>query len=213
MRAASPRWLLPFLLFLFANVASAAEEPAAVKAAFGEYKKALLAGHGAAAAQVVDRDTIAYYARMKELALGARADVVKRQSLFDRMMIVMLRHRMSPQKLRQLAPEKLFAHGVEQGWIGKEGVAELEVGDIQIDGAQATAVVVRGGQRTPLKFLFQKEQGKWLINLRNLMNAANHAFALIAKQQQVSEDELILSLTEQATGKKVRADVWDPPRR
>jgi hypothetical protein len=99
----------------------------AVKAAFDGYRAALKKGDGVAAARIVDNQTLKYYGTMKRMALTALAAKVKQLSFLDRLMIVILRLRVELDRLRAMSSKQLFAHGVEQGWISKNSVANVQL--------------------------------------------------------------------------------------
>jgi hypothetical protein len=206
------RLILFVLLVVLPRQVAAGDASSEIKQAFGAYKAALLAGDGAAAAGVVDADTLAYYGKMKRLALTAPAAVVKRQPIMDRLMIVVLRHRVAVKDLRAMSPRKMIEHGVEQGWIGKESMADIELGKITVRGERATGQMVRGGKPMPVEFAFRREAGSWRLNLQALMDVGGSALSQVARAQKISEDQLIVSLVESVSGRPVPATIWNPPR-
>lgn len=214
--------IIGWLIGLFLLVCGAAfvlclalpgDDQSQVKAVFQGYKSALNNANGAEAAKLVDSETKEYYAKAKQLALTASAEVVKQQPFMDRLMIVSLRHRLQTQDLRELSPEKLIEYAVNSGWISKSSVEDLDIGQVTIDGDDAFGELLNQGQRTPLKFRFRKEQGTWHFCLTTLLDAGNAGMIALAKQQEMSEDDLILTLLEKVSGKPVPATIWDKPQR
>jgi hypothetical protein len=202
-----------FVLSVPRAAESAPDPVQAVKAAFDGYRAALKEGDGVTAARIVDSQTLKYYGTMKQMALTAPAAKVKQQSFLDRLMIVILRLRVELDRLRAMSSKQLFAHGVEQGWISKNSVANVQLGAVSVTKNTAVAQALRQGKPIPLSFSFHKEGGRWRFDLQALMQQVNASMVQLAKQRKLGENELILLMASQATKKPVPKDIWDPPKK
>jgi hypothetical protein len=199
------------LLLLVSSSAAFGRQPeAGVREAFDGYKSAILAGDGKAAVQYVSQSTIDYFGEMQKLALhGAPADV-RAQSMLNQLMILSLRHRLQPQQVKAMSPREILIYGVDNGWIGKTTVVGLEPGPVEISGNVGTIEILQAGKPSGVKFRFQREGGGWRIDLVPVLALGNTAMKMLAKQQGVTEEFLILSLLESVSGRKVPATIWDP---
>lgn len=215
MRRTIKTLVIVALLFTSHSVSRAqgaqAEEEKLIRRAFLTYKGAILQKQGQSAVALVDRGTLGYYARMKALALEGQEQEVRQLAPMSKIMVLSLRHRVSLNELRSMTPEELFAHGVNQGWVGKNSVLDSDIGRLQVFGNDASAEYVKAGKPTPLKYRFTKEDGKWKIDLTALMPMADQAMSMLIKQEGLDEDTFLVGLIESVSGKKVLPSIWQPP--
>jgi hypothetical protein len=210
-----PRWpvLLIFTSFsLIAIAANAEPETEAVQTVFAGYRSKILAGEGDAAAALLSQNTVDYYDEMRQLALFASAEAVRAQSLVNQMQVLMLRMRVPTEELESMKARDLIAHAVDQGWIGKNSVLQLQPGKVIAEGDVAVLHVFVDGQDAGPMFRFNREQGSWRLDLVPTTQASNLSLQMAAKRQGVSESELLAMLMESVLGKKLGPEAWTPPR-
>lgn len=191
--------------------AAASDDAAPVKAAFKTYQSALLKQDGAAAAAIVDRGTVDYYQRTRDLAVSGKPDHVKKLPVLDKLIVLRMRLQVPLAQLKAMDGKRALAFGVTQGWIGSE-VAKAEAGAIEITGDRASLTFVVGGKPTPVKLGLRREAGGWRVDLVSLFRLSD---AVIRKRQEdsgKSEDDFIFALLEQLAGKPVPPTIWNPPR-
>lgn len=188
-------------------------EADAVRAAFAGYKQAILDQDGVTALGWVDAKTLAYYGRMRELALHAERDAVARLSTMDKLMVFTVRHRIVREAVEAMDGAGLFVHAVEQGWIGKRSVVGNEIGEVAIAGTTATGTHVTGGRTSGLKWVFTKEGGRWKIDLTSNMALGDQALKAAIGMSGMGEDEFLFSMLESVSGRKVESGVWEPMAR
>lgn len=148
---------------------------------------------------------------MKSLALKGQEKEVRLLSPMNKIMVLSLRHRIPVDVLRAMTPEEVFAHAVNQGWIGKDSVLDSDIGQLRVFGNDASAEYVKGGKPTPLKYRFTKEDEKWRIDLTALMPVGDQAMSMLIKKEGLDEDAFIISLIESVSGEKVSPSIWQPP--
>jgi hypothetical protein len=182
-----------------------------IRQAFLTYKAAILQQQGQSAVPLVNRATLQYYERMKALALEGQEKEVRRLTPVNKVMVLILRHRVPVDDLRGMTPEEVFIHGVNQGWIGKDSVLDTDIGQPQVFGNDASAEYVKRGKPTPLKFRFTKEDGKWKLDLTALTPIADQAMTMLIKKEGLDEDTFIINIIESISGKKVLPTIWQPP--
>jgi hypothetical protein len=199
----------------FAPGLAGADDATAVLDLFKQYKAALLAGDGATAARLVDRETFGYFEEIKELTLSGDEAAVRARPFVDRLLIVTMRHELPAAELSGMDLEGLLEHAIDAGWIGKASIAQLGIGAVTVDGEAATAVAITPGQ-TPadaalsdsLRYRFVRENGEWRFGFRSLVESINQTLANLTSQMGTDQDALIFMLVEQLSGRKVLPEIW-----
>ena len=145
-----PALLVASCIYLVAGVPVASaqtDDVAAIRDLFNRYKTALLSGDGATAARLVDTETFQYFEEIKGLTLTGTEDAVRQRPFVDRLLIVTMRHELPVAELEGMDLEGLLKHAIDAGWIGKQSIMGLGIGEITVDGDQATAVAVTPSRR------------------------------------------------------------------
>ena len=197
----------------------AQDDVAAVRDLFNRYKAALLTGDGATAGRLVDQETFAYFEEIKALTLDGTEEAVRQRPFVDRLLIVTMRTELAKEQLQTMDLEGLLEHAIDAGWIGKQSIMGLGIGEITIDGDQATAVAItptttqaQGAQASSeLQYRFVREQGEWRFGFRSLVSSINQMISGLTKQMGTDQDALIFVLVEQLSGRKVLPEVWSMP--
>ena len=207
----SARIVLASILIL--STPAFADEEAAVagvRRSFADYRAAILADQGDAAAELVSSASVEYFAEMQRLALYAGSEEVRSQSLVNQMQILAFRYRIDAEALRSMSPKELFAYTVDQGWTGKDGVLELGLGSVQIVDDVASADVLKDGRPTRLQYRYVRERDEWRWDMGPTLHKTNQAFKMLATQRGMSDESLLLSLLESTYGGRVPPPLWDP---
>jgi hypothetical protein len=215
MTPRTPRIAAAVAALALASSAAAAraggDDAKAVKSTFKAYQNALLKKDGPGAAAVVDRGTIAYYQRVRDLAVSGKPDEVKKLPILDKLMVVRMRHQVPLAQLKAMDGKAALAFGVSQGWVG-DNVAKVEAGPVEVTGDRATVTFMVGGKPTPVKLALQREGGAWRIDLVSLFALSSGAFKNRQAESGKSEDDFVLELVGQLAAKPVPATIWNPPR-
>ena len=130
--------------------------------------------------------------------------------LLDKLMIVRLRHELSPDQLSAMDGGSLLAYAIGKGWVGDASVQRGGLGSIKVSGVTATATMTLGGKPTPARLVFRRGKRGWLIDLMPLLAGAEPALQQLKQKSGLSEEELVLKMIEEATGRPVPASVWRP---
>jgi hypothetical protein len=172
-----------------------------VRAAMSAYEDAVLARDGRVAGQHVTRASHAYYARFREMALGAPEAVLRAAPLLDRLTILMIRHRIPADQLRKLSGDSVFPYMIENGWVrGSRGSTTVK----EVYGSGARAAIRSNGE-----MYFLREDGAWRLDLvHTAAVAANGVFRGL--EGRMTEDEFLLFTLEHSTGRKPGPEIWQP---
>ena len=219
-----------FLTLGWAGMASAQQQEAAaeevplapeqqeVKQIFQSYKTALLEGDGDSAAHLVDHQTFEYFETLQSLALTGDAEAVRSRAFVDRLLIVTMRHELDAATLAEMGLEDLLRHAIESGWIAKASIRQLDIGEISVDGDDATAEATVGGSVPPaaegvepLAYEFIREEGQWKFRFGSLVTSLNRVISDFTAQLGADEDDMIFTLVQALSGRQVLPEVWNAP--
>lgn len=181
-----------------------------VKKCFTDYKQAILEGRGSDALNCVDSTTVLYYSHILELTRSGDSTKVTALPIIDKMTVMSLRHRATVEEILSFDGKKLFVYAIEKGMVGKSSVMNLELGDIAMEENSAQGQAVVNGQAVPLYFRFKKENSIWKMDLTSIFPATAEAFKKVIEQSGMSENEFLLTLLENLTGKTPSPGIWKP---
>lgn len=205
-------FLLPFVL-LAAPLPAAGAPADEVKESFRAYKTAILASDGAAVADVVTQESRDYFRTLADQALTLDREGLHQIHLSDRIYALLLRHNLEPAALERMSGAEVVSHAVDAGWIGREGADKLELGNYQVEGDVASGTILRPeGGETAFKIAFARQEGRWRLDLVALMKLTRVAFDYSLQQSGLSEDDFVLLMLEDVTGRKPGPEIWSPPR-
>lgn len=210
------RSLIPFVVvILLCTIASVSygddgNDQEAARMAFLSYRKAILASDGKAAVPILSQETIDYYGRMLQLALHGSKESVRRESISNKLLIFMLRSLVPLDSLRMMSPRDVVIYAVDQGWIGKNSVAQIYPGPITVTENVAIMRPIIRGRQSRQEFRFVKEDGSWKFDLLPILRSSNLAMLMLAKKMGLSEDEFLSQLFESTVGQKLSEDLWEP---
>lgn len=186
------------------------EEQAAIRKCFSAYKAAILDGNGEVAVKHITAGSLAKYEKLKGLALYAKRADVNSHSLMDKLIIFSLRHRVPLQSLDKMTPQDLFVYAVNHGWMGRDSVMDMDVGDISIAGLSAEAARLRSGKRINGNFLFENQEKQWRLDLTVIMSDANGNLGRIVENSKTEENQFLFNSLESITGTEVTEEIWQP---
>ena len=183
----------------------------AVRQSFAEYKRAVMAEDGAAAAAQLSTATVQWYGNMQDLALHGSKEEVEQLGPLEKIQVLAFRQRVPAAELRTMSARQLVAYSVTHGWIGKVGTGRSELGTVAASSGTAVANVLLGGKDSGQQYHFVREDGRWLFNQLPTLEASADALKAAAAQRGVPVDQFVQELIESGSGKKITPDLWQPP--
>ena len=181
-----------------------AAEAAAVRAVLQGYADAVRSRVGAAATRAVTRETRAYYARMRDLAMTAPEAQVRALPLMDRVSVLMYLHRVPADVLRTLTGDAAFAHTISEGWVARTATGQWSP-TAPVFGNGDRAIVRDGG----LDLQMVREEGAWRWDMMPVIRAASAQFGA-SLPAGMKEDDFVLFVLSNATGRPVPPTIWQP---
>ena len=202
--------ILAIALFTLTLPLQAQHDTTLIKQCYAGYKNAVLSDKGKEAVEFVDSRTIHYYSDILNKTRILDSIGVDKQTILDKLTILMLRHRATKEEIMHLDGRSLFVYAIERGMIGKNSVQQLSLGFIDINGNEALAEVIVGNKTTPLAFKFYKESGAWKMSIISVMPAGNAAMKQVIKDSKKGENEFLINLLENVSENEVSPDIWKP---
>lgn len=194
----------------FTPAPGSAVDQAAVAQVFVEYRKALLAKDGKTAASLMSSGTVAYYAKLKKLALTATEKQLRAQPLGRQLSVLVLRATLPAKAVRSASATQLVVLAVDRGLISEAVVRTLSVGTVKVVGDVATATMQKNGADGPLDMVFNRESGRWRLNLLPLLESTETALRQAASQEGLSPARFVDSTLERQIGPDRAAEAWRP---
>jgi len=202
-----------------ATGALAANEAAAVRQSFHGLKTALLQNRGEDAAGLVSQSTLALTERARDLALYGTQAELEAQPTAILVAALSLRQSIRPDELRSMPAHDLVAHVVNTDLTRDGPVAAIDIGGVRVDQGTALADVVSNRPFPVSQLRFNKEQGVWKLDLRDVAygdtaidRVARRLAGGSAAGQQALRNEMILAMLAMQ-GSGIDASIWQPPLR
>ena len=188
-----------------------------IKETFLAYQIALYEGNGTKAAEFLDQKTLNFYGKLGKMALESDSVKVSRLSFYNKLLVLYLRQTVPKSQLIRKAtkPKKLYATSFRREFIDFEALSNLELKIIKIrkkpTGKEADVWMGARGteEKFPMKFKFQNEG--WKINYATILNSLNRSYRFqVNLGNELPEDELLIYLIEEVSGRPARSDIWLP---
>jgi len=201
---------LTLILSSFIGFSFAQKESKKVEKAYNAYKNAILNDNGTEAVKWVDSRTIKYYSEVLELVRNADSLAVDSLSAMDKLMVFSIRHRAPADSIRNFDGKAMLVYAIDNGMVGKNSVANFDLGKIKIDSAFAAAEITMGKRVAPIKFHFYNEDGSWKMDITALFSMSRTAFRRMVTNSQEEENAYLFNLLEAVSGKKPEPSIWKP---
>ncbi len=202
-------WVLFILVLSHCTYAQKNQEKL-VKESFEKYRSAILNDRGEEAVNYVDSRTISYYADILDLVKTGDSSIVEVRSVLDKLMVFMIRHRVSKEDILSFDGRSLLIYAIESGMVGKNSVANSSLGEVTIEGDFAKGQFVANGEKAPVFFHFYKEEGQWKIDLTSLFPMSVIALDQIVQDSGENENDFLFSLLKKVTGNTPGDEIWQP---
>lgn len=201
------------LLSFFTVFTCKAQQPkelAAVRTCFNNYKAAILANKAEDALKEVDANTRNYYTGVLDNIKHADSAAISTLPLIDKITILTIRARASKEEITAMKGTDAFIYAINNGMVGKSSVENVTPGPISINKNAAKMQVISGGQKTPLNFNFNKEDGKWHFDLTALFPITKQALDGMVNESGMDENSFLFAVLEKMTHKKITSAIWTP---
>lgn len=201
---------ISFLFLIVVSVTAQVTDEDLIRKCFESYSNALVNQKGEDAANFIDSRTIQYYNSIGEMARDA--DSVKVQSLpiLDKIMVLLVRHRVTKEDVLSFDGKALFIYAINHGMIDKSSVGQLKLGTITTEKDSAKAQLIFQGTEYPQSLNFYKEQGQWKYDLTSSFVLAMPALQKLIDE--LGEETLIDWMLNADKQNKPSPTIWRPIR-
>jgi len=200
------------VLALFMLLRAPATPPdEAVRRAFAEYKRAVMADDGRAAAALVSTGTVDWYGKTQDLALHASKDEVRSLGPLEKIQVLAFRQRVPLQELRTMSPMQLMAYSVAHGWVGKKATERSDLGTIRVSDDTAAATLQVDGKDSGQTYHFVREGDRWVFDQLPTLQGSDDTLKTAATRRGMTIDVFVQTLLESASGQKLTDEIWEPP--
>lgn len=177
-----------------------------IATAMASWTAAVVDKHGAELAPLVDSQSLAYYLRIKELALtGAPAEVASLAET-DQLQVMFFRLMIEEPRLEKMTAPQLLAFAVDNGFIGMELRRSDTLGQIQLTGDRASGRLYKFGREDrPDRYrqYFVREQGIWRVSLQGERERLAGGFDDFVQRSGLSRSEAAFLILELRLMRKV----------
>ncbi len=182
----------------------------AIQNTFSQYRKALLDGDGAKAAELVDSRTVTWYSEILTKALEMPREKFPQLDFMAKFMVLRLRHEFNKSELEKMNGRELIKIGVENGWISKAAVSNVEkLATIRVDTFRAAASIPEYPDAPA--FYFLNESGQWKLALWRSFELANRAMQSEVTKSGLTEEQFILRTIDALSSKKIDERILSGP--
>lgn len=185
----------------------ARDDTARVRATLDAYRDALATRDGEAAAALVDGATLAYYDRVRRLALTADASRLRGAPVGLLLQVLTLRLDAGERRLAGGDGATALALLVAQGRAGRVRQAPLQA--VTVDGDRAQGVQRLAGG-VELRWRFVRERGRWRVSLVEPLRRAEAMLERLMARVSLDNEQFALRVLERRLGHRVPERVWHP---
>ncbi len=182
------------------------EDRRLIRGVFLDYRTAALSGDGARAAALLSSMTAAHLGWMRDLALHAPLEELALHPIVNQLLVLRLRQFVPLEELRAMSGEQVLALALSRGWLGRDVVANVELGQIEPQGDGADAELLVSGHPHEWRHLFLRENGAWRFELLQAFGVAESEYGEIAREHGVSGTQVGLVLIYKEVGEAFDKD-------
>lgn len=195
----------------------APSDEALVRTAFEQYKRAALKSDGSAVVPLLTPESLAYYDRLRNLALTGTETELDKIRHVERMQVWMFRQLLSAEELGAMSREELGAYVFDKHMMGEDLEESSSFDTLQIEGSTATARHLArgrpaGGPIREVTFQWKKgSDGRWRLDLLHAVALMELQLDDIQKMQpDLSKEQLAEGIVQAFTNRELEPKHHQP---
>ncbi|WP_330276501.1 hypothetical protein OG205_13150 [Lentzea sp. NBC_00516] len=170
--------------------ATPVEDAQSIRDVFDTYAKAALANDGATAVEVVSRNTLDEYDKIRKLALTATESELDPLVPSGRVLAYAMRADLDPSTVRGASPKDLVKAAVDRNIVGAASIADVTLDKPAITKDNAIAKVLLDGEFTGTIFGFVREDGRWKFDSLAVFGLTDADLNALRNEKNLSKDQL-----------------------
>lgn len=189
---------------------------AAAIEAFNAYRTLAAAGNGEEAIEYIHEPYFGVVQNHIDLALDADRATIKALPFVDRYMVLVIRLRLEPERLRTISPRGFAQLAIENGWVRESVMRDTVVESVLLlpEGRdfpwRAEITMSLGGRQSPYPCPMFYEGGRWLVDLKTLGERGAVALERMGSMLGDDADDRVVRALAASVGKPVPDDVYAP---
>lgn len=191
--------------------ASTGKDEAEIRAVWANYEKHLQAKQGDELALLLASPAIAYYGRMKRLALTGTPEAVAKAGMLMRLSVYTVRHLATATELKAMDTRKFIAWNVNLGLVSTMGKHKVELVNIRVNGDRAEAAIRAGASTSPPLFDFIREGGAWKIDVVKAVRVMEPLIQSRLSEAGLSEEQILAIMIRPYSTKPYRFEDLKKP--
>jgi|GEM_PF-5799597 len=205
------KYILSLSLLLFTAINCMAQlTDANVRDCFDQYKAAIVQDRPDDAVQYLDASTVAYFEEIVALAQSASGSDLSAHSMVDQMMVLSVRSTTPKEIILADDSQAIMSYMVSSGLIGKKTIDKTTIGDVNLTGDKATAVLHTGGTSLGLALNFTQEKGLTKLGLSSLFPSLQQTMTALHRASGLQESAYVLFAMQTLLGIKADESAWEP---
>lgn len=211
-------WFLLFfataLVFIGTQASALSAEQTALRTTMQRWIDAVVDEDKDELAKVLSRDSLAFYADLKEIALHGNRERLAALDFPDQMQVLLLRSMIKPAALEEMAADDVVLFALEKGMIGVNLRKSDILAEIIIDGDTARGRLHKfGDPAKPDRYsqYFVRENGSWRVHIRGELERISTAFERFYERLGIPPAEAAFLIVETRLLRKVVPADFEPP--
>lgn len=198
------------LAMIVSNTKAQNKDSAIVASVFNQYKNAVQTNDGALAYNLIDSNTVNWYADMLELVKTADSSTVSKLNLNDKLMVLVSRQTINHDSLNKFNTRNFFEYSINKSKGTINSGSAVQLGAIEIDNGIAKAKVQATPQGDSIVMIFRYQDNSWKYDLTSIFDSTSQLLKKMIINIGISENEYALYVLEQISGIKPPNEVWSP---
>lgn len=176
-----------------------------------EYKTGILSVDGARAYEALSHRSREFWEKLHRATLTYDRQAISDSPFAVKMSVLGARAMVDREILLNGSARDMFVALVSTKQLGYRSVESMGFAHFRLNGSVVTAEVAANGKPTGAYLMeFVKEQGNWKLNTVPLLKAGGEMLASMANKQGMDEEDFIVLVIEQESGKEVDSSIYDP---
>lgn len=137
------------------------------------------------------RNSFGDYDEIRKIALAGTEQEVATLVPTARLLAYMMRGEIDPPTLRGASPDDLVSSVIDLGLISSDTISDITLDHLTIHDGKALGKVLVVRAQTTVFLSFVREDGSWKFHLPSLFDVTDSTLGAVAKQRNLTPDQLI----------------------
>lgn len=187
-----------------------AEDAAAIRTTFDVFRSAIGIRHAEHALAEISEDSLRSFEIIRRMAIAGKRLKIMGLAPSSRLMVFILRLKLTQEQLEAMTAEDLFKTAVKNGWYGRAVVLNSKLDVVHGGFEEAKAQIISQSGPTPFHYSFVREGDSWKLNLDSLNELLDAVLADLWRSSEMDENRFIMHEAGKIAEKPVSDELWYP---